>query len=249
MKIEAVLAKIGLTETESTLYLFLLENGISSPPQISKGTQVVRSNAHYVLKQLIEKGLVARQKKGKRYVYGPNDPSAALSLVERKKKILEEAIPDLRALYKQQKNKPVVRFYGGRDEIRAIFEDVLECTSKEVFGFASTGKLFEIIPDYFQKRFQPELKKREIFLKDILTFESGTQVAQATRAAAGAYYEYRVLSQKYAGVLSDVLMWDNTVAIISLEEPIFGTVLVNAQLAHTFRTMFEVMWQSLENGK
>jgi len=245
MKITDVLAKIGLTDTESALYLFLLENGVSSPPQISRGTGVVRSNAHYVLKQLIEKGLVTREKKGKRYVYGPNDPSSALALVERKKKVLEEAIPDLRALYKKQKNKPVVKFYDGPEEVRAIFEDILESKSKQVLGFASTGKLFEIIPNYFQKRFQPELKKREIFLKDILTFESGAQGA-ATHDVAGAYYEYRVLPQKYEGVLSDVIIWDDMVAIISLEEPIFGTVLMNTQLSHTFRTMVEIIWKSLE---
>ncbi len=165
MTIDQKLHDVGLTPLEIKVYLYLLENGISSPPQISKSIHLARSNTHYILQGLVKKDMVKKQNKGKRFVYIPADPAVTMQAMERQRKMMEDVIPDLRALYKKSTNKPVVKFYEGVDEIKQIFEDILKTKSEKVIAFASTATLFELIPDYFQTRFQKILKQRGIFFQ------------------------------------------------------------------------------------
>ncbi len=39
---------------------------------------------------------------------------------------------------------------------------------------------------------------------------------------------------------------DDNVAIVSLEEPVFGTVIRNKAIAQTFRIVTDVIWQQLK---
>ena len=63
------LREIGLKQNESEVYLFLLQNGISTPPVIARGTNIARTNCYNILGSLKEKGVVDEQLKGKRKEY------------------------------------------------------------------------------------------------------------------------------------------------------------------------------------
>jgi len=63
MKLEEGLKNIGLKGSEIKVYLYLLENGVSTPPQIAKGTRIARTNTYHILRGLSEKGLIERQEK------------------------------------------------------------------------------------------------------------------------------------------------------------------------------------------
>lgn len=39
------LKKLGLSKPEIAIYLYLLEQGLSSPPEIIRGTKILRANA------------------------------------------------------------------------------------------------------------------------------------------------------------------------------------------------------------
>ena len=108
MNLTKELKKAGLSNTEILIYLYLLENGVSTPPQISKGVNMLRTNTYSVLLSLQEKNLVSKQPKGKRSVYFANDPSAVVAEFEKRKKVVESILPDLRALYKKEKNESLI---------------------------------------------------------------------------------------------------------------------------------------------
>jgi len=243
--IERQMHNIGLNQSESQVYLYLLEHGLSGPPEISKGTKIARSNAHNVLKELVVKGLVNRQQKGKRYVYIPKDPGATLALLDKKRDALEDALPDLYALHKKLKNKPSIKFYEGVDELKEIFEATLLAEEKEILGFASTKKLFTVLPKYFETQYQKLLKKKEIFFRDILTHASGEKEAKETKENVKPYYDYRLLKKEVGDLPTDVLIWDDNVAIMTLEDPVFGTIITNQDVADTFREMFNLAWQKV----
>lgn len=245
MNIEQKLKDIGLTQNEIKLYLYILEKGTSTPPQISKGLKITRSNIHYLLKSLIEKDLLKKQIKGKRYVYIPNDPSITLLLADRKRKAIEEIAPDLQALYKKNTNKPVIKFYEGVDEISHIWKDIVEMRGDKLFAFASIKKLFDVMPKGFPGNFQKEIKQKGIFFKEILSYESKND-AQEAKDSMLSYHEYKILPEKYSDFPTDMLVWDDSVALITLSEPVFGVVITNKSLADTYKIQFEIMWKFLE---
>lgn len=240
------LADLGLSNSEITVYLYLLEMGISAPPDISRATGIARSNLHVVLKKLQEKGLARRQLQRKRYAYLPVEPTAALKLFDRKRDALEESMNELQARYKSQKNKPVIKFYEGPDELIEIFEELLNCENKEVLGFASTAQLFALIPNYFDTRFNQELNKRGITLRDVITDESARTVADMSQRLSKWNYEFRVLDKKHDNLPADILIWDDKVAVMTFKAPVFGTITQSQQLADLHRIQFEFMWKSLK---
>ena len=133
------LKDVGFKQNESEVYLFLLQNGISTPPQIAKGAHIARTNCYRILDELKEKSVVDEQKKGKRAVYVARPPESLKLNLEHKLETITTILPDLKAEYVIQKNKPTFRFYDGWKEVKQIYE--LTLSAKEIYATGSTEKL------------------------------------------------------------------------------------------------------------
>lgn len=240
MTTEQTLHDLGLHKSEITVYLFLLENGLSTPPQIARGTNIARTNCYNILESLETKDLIEEQIQGKRKAYLASDPGALLRSWERKKELVERALPDLRALYTTQKNKPKIRFYEGVDGIQEIYHQTL--SAKKLHGISSTEQMRTLMPDFFDA-YLLDLVRHKIVLRDLLSDASRKIVGPQTKKVLGDLYDMRYFPSGYEDFPTDMLIWDDHVALITFEEPIFGTVLTNATLARTFVILFETMWQ------
>ncbi len=236
------LKQIGLSKSEITVYLYLLEEGLATPPQIAVGTGIARTNCYNILLVLKEKGLIEEEHKGKRKAYIASDPEALLRTLEKKKEAVERLLPDLRGLYTLQKNKPKIRFYEGWEQVKEIYLQTLN--AKEIFAIGSTKHLHSVDEKFLQKFFT-EIKIREIILNDILNSDSGEEIAKQTKELLKGYYDVRVLPRNIENFKTDILIWEDNIALITLEEPIFGTVLTNKLLAETFRIIFNVMKEGI----
>lgn len=239
------LRRLGLTKSEVRAYLYLLEVGAASPPAIAVGTGIARSNCYHVLAGLKAKSLITERQRGKRIQYAPKDPHALLLSIESKKSVVEDLLPDLQALYGAKSNKPRVHFYEGFDEVKAIYERSLETEFIKAFG--STKQLAALDSIFFTHYFK-ELKQRGIILRDIVTYESGAEPLSQAQEILGALYEPVLLPKKYENLLTDMLLWDDTVALITLKEPIIGTVLVDKELARTFNAIHDSLYEQIRHG-
>lgn len=237
------LKSLGLNSSEVAIYLFLLENGVSTILGISKGTNILRTNCYGVIKNLQEKELIQSIKQSGVQKFTANNPHSFLKSIEKKRQLAEEdVIPELLNIYKSQKNKPVIKFYEGKEEVKEIFLQMYE--AKEIFGFTSTKKLLPFYPKFFVE-WRKELKRRGIFLKDILTDSSREAEAKQVKEELGVFFENRIIPAKYGDVSSDILIWNDNIALITLDEPIFGTVVHSPALVQTFKVMFSMMWSNL----
>ncbi|PIR03572.1 MAG: hypothetical protein COV59_05275 [Candidatus Magasanikbacteria bacterium CG11_big_fil_rev_8_21_14_0_20_39_34] len=244
MTLQEQLNHYGLHKSEIIIYLYLLENGLSTPPQIARGTKIARTNCYNVLEGLRLKGLIEVQKQGKQKAYIASDPEVLLQNLDNKKRSLEKLLPDLRALHVTQKNKPKITFYEGFSQVKNIYWQALN--AKEIYAIGSTKHLDELHKDFFHK-FVFQLKERGIILYDILTPESGKGVGKKTKEVLKGYYDVDILPEKYKDISTDIFIWNDNIALISLEEPIFGTVLTNAPLANTLRIMCKIIKESLQD--
>src|SRR5688500_528889 len=113
MDTNAELKQLGLHKSEIRVYLYLLEAGVSTPPQIAKGTSIARTNCYHILKELEDKGLIQQQASGKRKAYLARDPESIVAALEKKREAASRVVPELRELYTAQKNKPKIRFFKG----------------------------------------------------------------------------------------------------------------------------------------
>lgn len=241
-KIEQSLHNIGLTPNETKLYLYLLEHGISTPPQLAKGLQLARPNCYDVLRRLIEKNLIEEQRHGKRKAYLASDPAALLRSWERKREVLNDIVPDLRALYSSQTNKPKIQFYDGFEQVKQIYEQTL--SAQEIFGIASTEQIMARDPQFF-KQYLKKLQQRNIVFHDILTSASTKTAGPQMKTILRGLYEMKFLPRNYTDVPVDILLWNDHIALINISEPVFGTVLTNNNIVQMFRIVFDVTWKTL----
>ena len=239
MELEKQLRRAGLSKSEIRIYLYILENGLSTPPQIAKGTGIARTNTYHILRSLKEKELVESQTKGARSAFIATDPSAIVRNIEERRVAMETILPDLRALYRSQKNKPVIKFLADKNQIlQGSFVESLE--SEEVLFIGSTNKAKENWPEFFTE-YERLLKKKGVILKDLMPHDSAIETAKGTRAILGdVLYEAFALPKKYRDIPTNILIWNDSVALISLDVPTFGTVLKNKHLADTFRILFDI---------
>ena len=101
------------------------------------------------------------------------------------------------------------------------------------------------MPDFFLT-YQQEIKKRNIVFRDILSGPSTEKILPQTQQILSAtLYAAKLMPQRFKDFPTDILVWENNIALITLQEPIFGTVLTNSLLAQTFKIIFEVLWEKL----
>ena len=239
------LKEIGLKQNEAEIYLFLLQNGISTPPQIAKGTNIARTNCYNILKSLQGKGVVDLVEKGKRDTFVARDPESLKLNLKRRLESVERVLPDLRAAYVVQKNKPGFKFFDGWQEVKRIYSLTLE--AKEIYGVGSTERLFNLDADFFE-RYVREVAKREIRFNDLLTSDSKEKSGPLIDKLTTELYSTRFLPEKYGNNLTDILIWEDNIALIALEEPIFGTIITSRPLTNTFRAILNVLRDLLPNN-
>jgi len=244
MSINEDLKKFGLQKSEIRVYVYLLENGLSTPPTIARGTGIARTNCYNILHELKEKGLILEQEKQKRKAYLAADPEALVRSLEEKKELIDRILPDLRGLYTIQKNKPKIKFYEGFEQVKQVYWSALGTQEKRIFALGSTKELSSLDPDFF-KRFIGEITEREILLQDILSHDSGLQTAPQTKKIMGMFYDAKILPEKYQEFPTDIVLWDDSLALITLREPIFATVLTSPVLAKTFRIILSILWDKV----
>lgn len=243
MQLLQQLKKIGLTQNEARVYMYLLENGISSPPQIAKGTGISRTNCYHLLRRLMEEQLVSEQKNNKRKLYVAKDPQALYKHVDKRREHIEHVLPDLRALYTTHKNKPQIHFYEGFEQVKQVYYAVAE--AEEVHAIGSTKHLYEKEYGKLYKELIDILNSHDIVLHDIISHDSGDFVGPHTKDVLKGFYEYKMIPKEFAYGPTDIVIWNDKIAMINLTDPIFATTIQNAMLADTFRVLFTVMWKYL----
>ena len=80
---------LGLTYTESKIYVALLKIGESTVVELAKKTSVHRRTIYDNLNMLIQKGLVNYNVKGGTKFYSASNPSVFQSILEEKNKVLK----------------------------------------------------------------------------------------------------------------------------------------------------------------
>lgn len=242
MTLPEQLQQLGLHKSEIAVYLYILEQGQSSPPKIANGTHIATTNSYHLLHSLKDKGLISEQLNGKRKLYIANDPEAIIHMLDLKRKAAEQVVPDLRGLFKLQKNKPKIRFYDGLEQVKRIYLNTL--SAKKIYGFGSTKLLSELVPDLY-KYYLEQLQKRGVIFYDILTHASKSNGAPEMKEILKGLYDMKFLPEEYVDQPTDMLFWDDSIALITLEEPIFGTVITSPLLFKTFIIIFDVIWKKL----
>ena len=128
---KSLLEEIGLTKSEISVYLALLELGSSTTGRIIDKAKISSSKVYEILDKLIQKGLVSFIiKSGVKYFEAASPERIIDYMKEKENKLseqkneLEKLLPELKLKQTLSKYKSEATIFKGIEGARTAFEDV-----------------------------------------------------------------------------------------------------------------------------
>ncbi|TSC76638.1 MAG: transcriptional regulator TrmB [Parcubacteria group bacterium Gr01-1014_31] len=240
MNLEQTLKDFGLTEKQAKVYLACLELGSASVQKISRKSGLPRSTCYELLERLCQQGFASTYKKKNIQYYGAEDPQKVIVLAKDKVELLEQAFPELRALYGAAKHRPTVRFYQGTLGMKLILEEIL-AEAREVRSFGAAEDLFttldKIFPEFVKKRVQKKISVQVILRESPKARERQQLGPQHLRVVKIIPESYR-----YHG---NIFIWGNKIAMFSFRKDLVALVVESDELTQVQTAMFDALWNTL----
>src|SRR3989344_1212395 len=166
------LVEYGLSEKESKAYIALLELEVASVNEVARAARINRSSCYVVLESLQEKGLVSISGDVETRQYVASSPEILLQSAKDKaekhkviKDRIENMVPELKALHKDTKHKPVIKVFEGQEAVKQIYYDISALrpypTAHKIRVYEDPATYIDLLPD-FVKIDSQERKRRGI---------------------------------------------------------------------------------------
>lgn len=154
---------LGLSEKEALVYVALLKVEKSQAIQLARKLGIKQPTIYVILDSLLKKNLVREVQVGKRAFYSAESPESLTRLVlkekneiDNKAKRAEKIIAELKTIDKDEGERPVVRFYEGKE---ALKQSVKEYVDTEEFseGLDYGIYSYDLLPKIFDEKSLKEI--------------------------------------------------------------------------------------------
>lgn len=238
---EKYLQEIGLNEKEAALYLALLQVDAASVIDLAKKTNINRSTVYVVLEGLMKKGLVSETQIGKKVHYQAEPPERLETFVERQKTILEEQqkrlkdiIPQIKSVQRETGERPVVKYFDGRDGAISAYEEFYTFTpqkNEQGYFIYNRDLVEETFTEAERQKFLKIRYTKDVVPNSIYTRKEGdmefTTPGIRTRIDAGDKYP----------ILSDITIIEDRIIAVTLGKTITSIVIKSKDLATTLASL------------
>jgi len=239
------LKNLGLSEKEAKVYLAMLELGPATIMQIAQKAEINRPTAYVQIESLKKMGLVSTQMRGKKQFFIAENPEHFTMLIEKEKKMLEEKkeelqkiLPELKTLFNLSGQKPIVRYFEGKNGLLRMKEEFLKTRSKEILAISPIDDVFTIFPDH-QTAYTMRRVQKKIRAKLIYTSSRGKIFKEENKEILS---ETKFVPSDKLSLTVDITIFDDKVALSALKGKIGGTIIQHLEIANSFRALFNLMW-------
>lgn len=249
MEEKELLQKIGLTDSESKVYLALLKLGkFSQKGEILKHAKIAPSKIYHILDKLIDKGLASTIIKNNVKHFAPASPSRIKDYLATKhdeileeQKTAEELLPKLEGLYESVKEKTTAEIFMGWKGMETAYTTVLTGLKKgeTVFVLGASEGTYPEKTKRFYKKYSVKMKLRGLKSKIIFNEGSRDYVARAEKEA-NIKYNKRFL---FENTTVEMFMANDVVAIVMLKEEPIIILIKDKDTTKSFITYFDALWK------
>src|SRR3989344_6527137 len=240
MNEKEVIMSLGFGDKEASVYLALLQLGQASAYQVATKSGLKKPTTYVVLDELAKRGAVNVVPRSKKRLYRASPPEQLLVVARERVAEFEEALPRLRSLTKQGKTKLDTLYYQGGEGIRqALTFGLDKIKFKEIVGFYAKSDLVDkdLLPIYDD--YNDKLKRRRVTVRGIVLDHASLK-------------HYRKLDKEFKRVMKvvpqELYSSDQSIDTVSDFVRIIdyknlqAVIIENADLAATFKQIFEMLW-------
>ncbi|MBI3334210.1 hypothetical protein HYZ97_01880 [Candidatus Pacearchaeota archaeon] len=244
------LAKIGLTNGESKVYLALLELGTSTSGPIITKSRISRSKVYDILDRLKEKGLISELIRENTRYFQALSPMKILSYIDshelkikEQKQAFKQILPIFLERQKSRESEHQIRVYHGFEGIKTLY---LEMTNKlkkdeEYLGFSFPAEalkhksILRMIDNFHKTRAEKGAKAK------ILCTKHDAVNAAKLKMPKSRFYEYRVSKHPFP---SSISIYQDSVATFIWGSIPRAFVIISKETAEHYRRFFNELWKT-----
>ncbi len=233
MGTQELLQNLGLEEKEAKVYLALLSLGEATATTISEKSNLDRTLIYQLANKLIERGLVSYIIKNNVKYFSAANPQKLIQDLKEKEKELRKAMPELISLTKTREEETKVEVYRGKEGLRTILKDIIR-TKKDYVAFGEEGRFQKILPidvhQFLRQLEENNIHERVVIRADLkgIALKSKTSI-------------FKHLPKDYLSPVT-TLVYGNKVANFIWSPPYYVILTRNKEVADSFRTHFEILW-------
>jgi len=235
------LQNFGLNEKEAKIYLTLLPLKKATAYVVSIQSGIKKSTTYNILEILVNKGFALKIPSDDKNYYIAKSPKECFFAAREKLVSIEEIIPELLAMQKNDEEKATVSYYEGMDGIKESYHRIFKkVKDKEIVGFYAHGKdspndLVKSWDWWTKKRKEKNIKVRGITTRDASNEEYLTEQEKNLSNIKSLPME------EYNSNVS-VEIYDKFTQIISSRN-LQSILIENSDIANVLRQIFEIVWK------
>ncbi|MAG20207.1 hypothetical protein CL618_02125 [archaeon] len=240
-----ILEKIGLTKTESIVYLTLLKTGTSKTGDILNNSHLNSGKIYEILENLKNKGLVSESIINNIKHFTASPPSQIIEYIEKRKQELENdekeikaILPDFEKIRDLSVKKTKTVMYTGLKGIKTAADEALNSLKKneEILSMGITEKKEKKLNDFWIK-WTPKRVKKKVLAK-LLVSEKGEYFKIIKKMKLS---KVKVL-ESFTPVAIDIY-GNNYVLIYNYKEPYGCISIYDEETVISFKSFFEQLWK------
>lgn len=251
---EKYLQNLGFTSNEAVIYISLLKVDGATALDLSKKTNINRSTVYVTIESLAQKGLVSETTVGKKTQFTAESPERIKTYIERRKleleemeKRMEDVIPQMKSIMRDSGERPVVKYFEGRDGIISAIEDFLVDphdgkVDGETYLIYPKDLLEDIFTDAERKKYREMRIGKNIKSKVLYTSEKSDKPSDNTGE------RIKIDGGKYP-ITCDISVYKDRVRINILGKKLSGIFIKSQDLADTLRSIFNLAYDKLKESK
>jgi sugar-specific transcriptional regulator TrmB len=251
----SLLGSFGLGDEESAVYLFLLEKGVKSALEISRGVKMGRTKVYRLLEMLTGKGLVSQKLDDMGFKFLANDYYQLEMLVKQKEADLENLRRTLPVVYDQlagvvaeSGEKSKVLYYHGIQGLSQVTWNSTRGDSEGLRIFEVAQSMTAFLDQKFSEKVRAELVRNKVFTRQLTNYshlDACTKVRELVK-----FWEVRYIDPKIMKIDFEYLVYNNVYATYNWSgEDKFCVEIYNDKLASTQKKLFDFIWSSARRMK
>ncbi len=239
-----VLKNLGLTQTESEIYLACLRSGPETVINIAKKAGVKRTTCYAALNNLIAKNYISKVMKPGTTVYVAEQPGLVLKSYKEKIKNFESLLGFFEA-QALKCAKPKIRYFEGKNELAVVYTQILfPPPTQELYIYggdvARVRETFKNIPGFYDKTMEEHFTKRKVTMEIVSRNDEGREYARKYKNK----WDIRIMPDGLP-VFGDSVITEDKLFIVSIEH-LFGILIESIDLACTYKNFFLLAWRAAE---
>ena len=159
--------------------------------------------------------------------------------MKKKSEELKKLIPQLQSINNKHGDRPVVRYYEGKEGILTMIDEFTKAASGVVDMAYSVDALEKVFSKEDRSKARAKRIGRDVKTKVIYTYKDGNLESTIDGERRKVPYE------KFP-IKSDIAVYGNKIRIASLGDRLTGVVIEDQEIADSIKAILDLAWEAAE---